>query len=53
MLTLKYPMEELEQITIDLGEIRLPGTPYDNLFAQSEDVEENQSEEERDLRPLD
>jgi hypothetical protein len=51
MPTLKHPMEELEKITIDLCEIRLSGTLQDNLFAKSEDAEENQSAKVSDLQP--
>ena len=47
MPTLKHLLEELESMTVDPDEIRVPGTLYDDLFAQAEDaIEENPDQEE-------
>ena len=46
MPTLKHLLEELEKMTVDPDEIRVPGTLYDDLVAQAEDTVENPDEEE-------
>ena len=46
MPTLKHLLEELDKMTVDPDEIRVPGTLYDDLVAQAEDVVENPDEKE-------
>jgi hypothetical protein len=46
MPTLKHLLEELEKMTVDPDEIRVPGTLYDDLVAQAEDTVENPDEGE-------
>ena len=44
MPTLKHLLEELQSLTVDPDEIRIPGTLYDDLVDQAEGVEENPDE---------
>ena len=44
MPTLKHLIEEIESLTVDPDDIRIPGTLYDDLVNQAEDVVENPDE---------
>ena len=46
MPTLKHLLEELNKMTVDPDDIRVPGVLYDDLVSQAEDVVENPDEEE-------
>ena len=40
MPTLKHLIEELKQLAVNPDEVRVPGTLYDDLVEQAEDVVE-------------
>ena len=44
--TLKHLLEELKDMSVEPDEIRMPGTLYDDLVNQAEDVVENPDEKE-------
>ncbi len=48
MPSLKQLIEELSELSVDPGEIRLPGTLYEELLDQGESVAEENPDEEED-----
>jgi hypothetical protein len=42
MPTLKHLIEELKKLAVDPDEVRLPGTLYDDLVEQAEDIEDEE-----------
>ena len=42
MPTLKHLLEELKALAVDPDEVRLPGTLYDDLVEQAEDIEDEE-----------
>jgi hypothetical protein len=42
MPTLKHLLDELKKLEVDPGEVELPGTLYDDLVEQAEDIEEEE-----------
>ena len=40
MPNLKHLLDELEELDIDVRQIKLPGSLYDDLISQGEEIEE-------------
>ena len=43
MPTLRHLLEELGIIKVDPDDVRIPGQLYDDLLAQAEDIDEDES----------
>jgi len=44
MLNLKHLLEELQELGVEPRQVRLPGSLYDTLVAQAEEVDEEDEE---------